>query len=465
MLDRVRSLLSPYYAYIMPSRRETSARHDALYKMEEEDIFNESESNHAILVIPQHLTTLKINCAPTVNVYINVNITSADTEGNNGGNVYSGFCNVKVIDSSDDNSNNERLECGLILSTLSEEIMKADENRAREEMGYVDMPSNNVAVKQLMSSEAGSNVVNNPCEQVYQCEICKQIHYQISAFRHLMEVKREKPDEPTNNGVGFLCPKCKKSFNSCEKFEIHCLGHGNPDVECSICRTVFASKLTLQNHIKIHLRKHKCPYCTETYQKFKHFTAHLEEAHFVWRTGLKKHKEKHEFDGVLAQEPESETTVSGSAEEYSTAYEESKQDVDSETFDAKCFRYFLLNDPKGKECKKTKRCNKCQKSFDRGRDLKYHLIEHILRSSFRKHPKDDSWMLPLTCVICQSQTFSRMAEYKAHLREHAKLTMYKCTSCAKTFSYSSILSKRKRHGANQRFQCDICLRKFNCKKN
>nr|XP_034839156.1 zinc finger protein 808-like [Maniola hyperantus] len=404
----------------------------------------------------------------------------------------------------------ERLECGLILSTLSEEIMKADENRAREEMGYVDMPSNNVAVKQLMSSEAGSNVVNNPCEQVYQCEICKQIHYQISAFRHLMEVKREKPDEPTNNGVGFLCPKCKKSFNSCEKFEIHCLGHGNPDVECSICRTVFASKLTLQNHIKIHLRKHKCPYCTETYQKFKHFTAHLEEAHFVWRTGLKKHKEKHEFDGVLAQEPESETTVSGSAEEYSTAYEESKQDVDSETFDAKCFRYFLLNDPKGKECKKTKmvgvtehysmpydeskqdhdsviaeatsnelfllhakkgekcktkRCNKCQKSFDRGRDLKYHLIEHILRSSFRKHPKDDSWMLPLTCVICQSQTFSRMAEYKAHLREHAKLTMYKCTSCAKTFSYSSILSKRKRHGANQRFQCDICLRKFNCKKN
>nr|XP_034833035.1 PR domain zinc finger protein 5-like [Maniola hyperantus] len=309
---------------------------------------------------------------------------------------------------------------------------------------------------------------------------------------------------------------------------MHCLGHGNPDVECSTCRKVFASKSTLQNHIKIHLRKHKCPYCRKTYQKFKDLTAHLEKAHLVSKCdicnstastlGLEKHKEQHKFDVVLAQKPEpgafnSERNLSvnnwpDSAEDYSVPYEETKQDHDSVIAQATSNELFLLHakkGKKGKKCKeksitedysipyeesrqdhdaviaqatgesfllhakkgkkcKTKRCNVCLKNFDRRSDLKRHLIEHILRSSLEKDPIDDSGILHLTCEVCQSQTFSRIDEYKAHLREHAKLTTYKCTVCGKTFSDSSNFSKHKKVHGNQHFQCDICLRKFNTKK-
>ncbi|XP_034839153.2 zinc finger protein 723-like [Maniola hyperantus] len=541
------------------------------------EFITEMDPDHPILLIPKHLITFETNCAASDRVFINLKITTADTEGNDV-NLYSGLCNIKLINYSPDDHNNgeidcgsnsgnvlsetinddtieserlidqtynpyvsdayeaeenytiyqshnehitvrqhdieknvnvqyspamefehkkfkqmkmsnepepqhagpsldEHLECGLILSTLSQEIMKADENRARQEMKYVDMPSDNVAVKQLMSSEVqgsrrcqrtilflgdsstpngqtvhyisindpqakcressgvGNNVVvNNPCQKKYQCDKCKQIFYHMSAFRQHLE--REKPDVPTNNVVWFHCEKCNKSFKSHEKFEIHCYGHGNPNVECNICQKVFATKSSLQKHIKIHLRKYKCQYCRKTYQKFKDITAHMEKAHF----DSKLH------EGMLI---EFGATNSDSAEDYSTAYEESNE-------------LSLIHAQKGKECK-AKKCNLCLKSCDRLNDLKRHLIKHIVESSLLK-TVDDSGMLSLTCVVCQRQTFSRITEYKAHLREHAKLTTYKCTSCGKIFSDASNFSKHKKVHDNQRFQCDICLRKFNTKK-
>ncbi|XP_045774155.1 PR domain zinc finger protein 5-like isoform X1 [Maniola jurtina] len=619
------------------SRRETSARLEDLYKMEEEEIvIGEMDADHPILFIPKHLTTLETNCAVSDNVFIDLNITSADSEGNVM-NVYSGFCNVKVINSYDvddndgemnylsdsdnvlgeitlpdsndsnetemlidptynpyvsgameaenysiyqshrehitvrqhrsylkrkvnnysesmqyaqfmefehtkfkqvkmsnetnpqhvDPSLNDQLECGLFLTQLPEEIRLANENRAREERKYIDLPSDNVAIKQLMSSEVqamprtqhtimllGDNsqngqtiqtmAINDPrvkclksCasdfagsnlrQKKYQCENCKQLFYQISAFRqHIQGIhtpNSQNPDGPTNNGVGFICIECNKSFKSREKFETHCLGHGNPDVECSQCKKVFASKTTLQNHMKIHLRKHKCPYCRKRYQKFEDLTAHLEQAHLVSKcdvcnfssstSALEKHRDEHKLDGVLVQEPDFEASNSedilslndwpASAVDYSVPYVESRHHHDSGIAQATSNELFLRDANKAKKCK-TKRCNICLKTFDRLSDLKRHLIEHIVRSSLAKNPSDDSGILCINCDICQSQTFSRIDEYKAHLREHAKLTTYKCTICAKTFSDSSNFSKHKKVHGNKYFQCDMCKRKFNSKR-
>ncbi|CAG9788249.1 unnamed protein product [Diatraea saccharalis] len=70
--------------------------------MEHETINPESEVLYPVLLIPKRCTTLETSCEVTDNVFIDLNITSADTEGNQMC-IYNGFCNVKLIDSYDVN--------------------------------------------------------------------------------------------------------------------------------------------------------------------------------------------------------------------------------------------------------------------------------------------------------------------------------------------------------------------------
>lgn len=106
----------------------------------------------------------------------------------------------------------------------------------------------------------------------------------------------------------------------------------------------------------------------------------------------------------------------------------------------------------------------CLKKFDRIGDLKRHLIEHVIRSTLAKNPVNKYGVLNIRCEICQEKVFTKIDRYKAHLREHAKLTLYKCTFCDKSFSDSSNFSKHKKIHGTTYFQCDMCQRKFNSKK-
>lgn len=56
----------------------------------------ESELVHPLLCIPKKLTNLETNCEISDNVFIEVNITSPDTEGNETC-IYNGFCNIKLV--------------------------------------------------------------------------------------------------------------------------------------------------------------------------------------------------------------------------------------------------------------------------------------------------------------------------------------------------------------------------------
>lgn len=243
--------------------------------MEEEISIAESDRIYPVLLIPKKCTSLETNHEATDNVFIVVNITSPDIEGNEMC-IYSGFCNVKLIDSYDVNINdvdinsqtadlnenpipiivndanqtyppysqsqvwidparspyvynshdtlesqehysvyhqthssritveqhntyitqnvynykesiqyspeeefehkkfrkipaidtnqaidnalyeNDEFECGVFLTQLPEEIMQEKENKAREELKYIGLQSENDALKQLMSSDIQS---------------------------------------------------------------------------------------------------------------------------------------------------------------------------------------------------------------------------------------------------------------------------------------------------------------------
>lgn len=56
----------------------------------------ESELVYPLLCIPKKCTNLETNCDILDNVFIDVNITSPDTEGNET-RIYNGFCNIKLV--------------------------------------------------------------------------------------------------------------------------------------------------------------------------------------------------------------------------------------------------------------------------------------------------------------------------------------------------------------------------------
>nr|XP_049700597.1 PR domain zinc finger protein 5-like [Helicoverpa armigera] len=428
----------------------------------------------------------------------------------------------------------DELECGVFLSQLSEEIIiHENETRTRDERKFVGLKTDNEALKQLMSSdiqsvsrqqktilylghdsESGQTVQNiaiddplvecvqantekettidfptnsNPRKKKYQCNKCKKLFDELFAFKQHMVSSHHHPGlSALSANVNFMCKECGKNLKNQEKFEQHCLGHGDPDLECNKCHKVFASKFTLRNHRKIHSRMFPCSHCTKSFSTAPELRAHVSKIHFIFMchlcsystevmAELNAHYKDH-ANSSKSSTNSSETVFPGSFEEISNDTvtednivkvedEESLQTADSVIAKVISNKIFQANPKKKKNQRKyNKTCEVCRKKFDRIGDLKRHLIEHVIRSTLSKNPVNSFGVLNIRCEVCQEKVFTKVDRYKAHLREHAKLTIYKCTFCDKSFSDSSNFSKHKKVHGSTFFQCDMCQRKFNSKK-
>lgn len=89
--------------------------------MDQENTAKDSDVLYPILFIPKKCTNLETNCEVTDNVFIDLNITSPDTEGNETV-IYSGYCNIKLIDSYDVNIQNMKSPSELCTEYIDDQI-------------------------------------------------------------------------------------------------------------------------------------------------------------------------------------------------------------------------------------------------------------------------------------------------------------------------------------------------------
>lgn len=81
----------------------------------------------------------------------------------------------------------------------------------------------------------------------------------------------------------YICPECGKSCSSQERLNYHVFTHNKTvkTYNCSKCNAVFATQHKRKNHMTLehNIFPYKCPYCTETFKRFKDRVAHLNELH------------------------------------------------------------------------------------------------------------------------------------------------------------------------------------------
>ncbi|XP_050663960.1 zinc finger protein 93-like [Leptidea sinapis] len=436
-----------------------------------------TEESCPVLLIPRKCTAFEINCEPMENLYLDLNITSIDAEGNVAS-IYDGCCNVRFLDHYDINyvSNDEpmledqlvgqpndeidqmraiipqeshyaddELECGLFLTKLPDEILNKNDGESVEQRTYQDTTERSQALKQLLStdlipkqlktimylgedSQSGQTIqtIDDPrlkCsyysyedengrnnsvsgQKQYQCVKCEQLFDNIHLFKqHTSKSHSLSTTVPPRD---HHCPICKQTLKTKLTYDLHRSRHGNPGLECRKCYKVFASNQSLRNH--------------------KKYSLISDQSDEEMRFDVVK-----EADSVIQQVMSNEV-------------------------------FLLPNRKNFKNHSKKVVCDVCNKPFYRISDLKRHLIEHVTRSTLAKIPVNNSGGLSILCEVCHTETFTKIDRYKAHLREHAHLTLYKCQFCDRSFGDSSNFSKHKKIHVASIFQCDMCNKKFNTKK-
>lgn len=101
----------------------------------------------------------------------------------------------------------------------------------------------------------------------------------ITSFKEHIGIHQTKVTAPTKIPVNYICTICSRVLKSQKKIKIHAQGHGDPNLECSQCFQVFASKLTCKKHLKSHKKPISCSVCNKTFTSAVRMKRHQTKMH------------------------------------------------------------------------------------------------------------------------------------------------------------------------------------------
>jgi len=98
-------------------------------------------------------------------------------------------------------------------------------------------------------------------------------------------------------------------------------------------------------------------------------------------------------------------------------------------------------------------CGECGKIFSKRSSLKDHAFQHS-----QGDPR------PFMCNIC-GQSYKTPNYLYRHKKTHSALKRFHCKLCNKSFTMSKLLKQHMNVHSERRFECDICMKKFQSKGN
>uniref|UniRef100_A0A8D8R3Q9 Zinc finger protein 62 n=1 Tax=Cacopsylla melanoneura TaxID=428564 RepID=A0A8D8R3Q9_9HEMI len=240
--------------------------------------------------------------------------------------------------------------------------------------------------------------------KLYICHFCEEIFLRRKHIIKHMKIHEEQK---------ISCKFCPKKFSSHTSVYIHKLQahrmRPTERVTCEHCNKTFANKVSLQNHMNMHLniRNHQCYFCAETFVNLSTLNSHIDRhkgvrykcdicgKQYTNRPNLKNHIARHL--GLLALKPKPTLKC--------------KQ----------CFMDFksrhLLNVHKNREhLGLVFKCDLCRKEFAAANNLRVHKKIHT--ESF-------------PCRIC-GKMYNSKEGITTHTNRHMEVT-FPCPICSKVF--------------------------------
>ena len=239
---------------------------------------------------------------------------------------------------------------------------------------------------------------------------------------------------------------------------------------CSVCHEQFRAQDIMEEHMKIHSDKHKCPtcgvVCTKARELIEHQRVHsgaklvkcnICEKDFTEK-GLKLHTDRfHKIEKNLAGRSRATKDSVNYMEDKITFTSSSDSDPDEPEA------------PKVKvtKVKRTELCELCEKYFTK-KGIKLHISRYHQESSAaeteKKLKKDKKKNPPLkklfSCGFCEKK-FSHLASMKVHEKVHLGGKPHQCDMCEAKFSNKfDLFAHEKTHADEFREICDMCEAKF-----
>ncbi|XP_050359993.1 zinc finger Y-chromosomal protein 1-like isoform X2 [Nymphalis io] len=359
--------------------------------------------------------------------------------------------NKQVI--ADESENSETIHTAVdIKQEILEDIEHIDGseviNDIKQEIIGDDSVTVELKTEVKMEADDEMNYVDEVCDEpdLYEAAVSD-----VMKGKRAKQKKKKKPlagdtDQQNTKNVTdrYTCTKCNSTSQTLRKYLLHFKNHNYKELSCPKCFKQFPLAQSLLSHVNAHIKSdfvmiHSIrnwstePDCNYQCRKCK-MTLSVSDFFEHWERHL-------EIQDISSEESDYNVNMDGKPMLKNML--EIIQGPDT---------------PLSHEDMTLRMCLVCNKRFERRNDCKRHYIEHLLTDAYSERDQRGC----LECQLC-GRGFLKGDAYKRHMRDHARLPIYKCEICDKTFSDSSNFCKHKKVHNMSVLVCDICKKKFSKK--